>query len=372
VGDNTGALAAHQDAFLAAEAAADDALAARAAAGTAFVLVGWLWRPQDGERWIGIANAIAERVGHDDVVEAEVLHSRIVVMAELGHPEQTLEAHEQEIATLERLYGERSPRLAIAFMNKGISLSYMGKPELGIPALRRGAELFESIGGPDNPQLDLYYANLGTVLQGVGAYDEARETLLRGIAVQGDQPPGGTTVLLYGALAALELETRGPAAALEYVRKGMAVADALGEGGAKNLPVLMFVRGLARARMGDASGSAEDCGRLLSMQEAHGGIDLNASYGPDALRCLGEAELSLHRVSAAIEHLERSVALQHRQDPGDLEEARFALARALRVAHRDGARAEALAQGARNVLRGLHGREKDVAAIDQWLREPAQ
>jgi tetratricopeptide (TPR) repeat protein len=367
LGDNTGALTAFQDAFVAAQAAADDAAAARAAGGTAFELAGWLWKPREGQQWIELATAIAARVGQDYALEADVLHDRIVVTIQLGHPEQALESQDREIASLGRLYGEGSGLLSIAYMNKGVALALMGKPELAMPVFRRAIELFESIGGPDNPQLDLYYGNLGTVLESLRDFDEARKVLLRGLAVQGDQPPGATTVMLLGSLASLELDSEHPAAAIEFVRRGLAAADAIGEGGTQQVPELLYARGMARARLGDAAGAIEDCGRILSMQEAHGGIDVNATYGPDALRCLGEAELSQRRVSLAIEHLERSASLEHRQEPAHLAEARFALARALSEAGRGGARAEALARRARDDLAAMPRREREVAAIDAWL-----
>jgi hypothetical protein len=67
--------------------------------------------------------------------------------------------------------------------------------------------------------------------------------------------------------------------------------------------------------------------------------------------------------------LEQSVSLEHRYAPYELALARFALARALRVADRNPARAEELARGALDTLRSARGEERDVAAIERWLEE---
>src|SRR5262249_23724527 len=145
-------------------------------------------------------------------------------------------------------------------------------------------------------------------------------------------------------------------AALDAVRRGLAAANAIGDGGAKYLPYLLIARGEVRGKMHDPSGEAEDCGRVLAMQEERGMIDANAVYDPDALTCLGEADLPLHRPDAALRHLERSVSLARREDPADLPKAHFVLACALRATGRDAARARVLARTARDELARLPGK----------------
>jgi tetratricopeptide (TPR) repeat protein len=367
LGDNPGGLAANQDAFLAAESAADDALAATAAAGAAFELAAWLGKGREGERWIDIAERIAGRVGHDDGLEATVLHSRAVVTIMAGHPEGTLEAQDREIAILERLYGDKDPRVAIGTMNKGVVLAYMGQAEPAIEAFRRTIEILQEIGGPDNPQSDLPYANMGFPLTQIGRFDEGRAAFERALALQGDRLLGSITVQALAGLSALELQSGNARAAIERARKGLEVADAMGDGGAKDAPILLTVRGMARTETGDAKGATEDCRRALSMQEATGSLDPGAVYGPDSLCCLGEAELALGRTGAALEHLERSVSFERRPDPAEFAKARFTLARALRAAARDPERAMTLARAARGALGPGH--DALIAAIDRWLTE---
>jgi hypothetical protein len=59
----------------------------------------------------------------------------------------------------------------------------------------------------------------------------------------------------------------------------------------------------------------------------------------------------------------------HRQNPYDLPLAQFALARALRVAGQDPARARALAESAREALAQSPGKQKELAAVDAWLSD---
>jgi hypothetical protein len=103
------------------------------------------------------------------------------------------------------------------------------------------------------------------------------------------------------------------------------------------------------------------------MQEASDSLQPGAVYGPDALCCLGEAELALGRTGAALEHLERSLSFERRPDSAELAKARFTLARALRAAGRDPERAMTLVRGARSGLGPGH--DTLTAAIDRWLAE---
>jgi tetratricopeptide (TPR) repeat protein len=285
----------------------------------------------------------------------------------LGHPERALEAQDREIAALRRLYGERSLPLSFAMMNKGVTLTMMSQYELAIPVLHDAIDLLESVGGSGNPQLELFYDNLGSALLQDRRLDEARTAFRHALSVEGDRPPGSLTMDTLGGLATVETLSEHPLAALEYVRKGIQAAEPMGDDGAKYTVLLIEIRGEAHLRMGDAAGAVADCRSAVSMQEAQGLLEPNAIYWPDALRCLGEGELALGHVRTAIEHLERSISLEHRNDLTDLASARFALARALSATGRDPARAAALAQGARATYAGRARFETEVAAIDRWL-----
>jgi hypothetical protein len=70
--------------------------------------------------------------------------------------------------------------------------------------------------------------------------------------------------------------------------------------------------------------------------------------------------------------LEESVKLEARTDAEALPRARFALAKTLRTAGRDAARARRLAENAREDLRKVAGKERDIAQIDGWIEGQVQ
>jgi tetratricopeptide (TPR) repeat protein len=365
-GDNRGAFPVYQDALRAAERAGDDLLAARAAARAAFLLSGWLNKPQEGEQWIDLADAIAERAGRNDAIDVDILASRIVVKAMLGHPEQAIALHDKEIAARVRLYGERDPRVATAITNRGVTRQYLGQSDLALEDFRRGTDLLESLSGAANPHLALGYSNLSDMLNTLGRAEEARTAAQHALDLQAGERPGGVTVLIYSGIAAAEIQLGHLDAALLAANKGLAAADEIGENG-RNKWLLLTLRADARGKAGDLAGELEDCSEVLALQKARGPLTSDSPYGPDALTCLGETELALHRVEPAISYLEQSVALEHRGEPWELPTARFALARALRVAGRQPARAEELARNALDALRPLRGQEPQVATIERWL-----
>jgi tetratricopeptide (TPR) repeat protein len=365
-----GALPVLEAAVQAAERAADDSLAARAAGFTGFVLGGWLGKPQEGRQWVELAEAIAERAGHDAAVDAAVVQARTVITAMLGHPDEAIALHDREIALFEKAYGERDPRVAMAIMNRGVTLATLGRPDRALPDLERSIALLVAATGPSNPHLDLPYNNLGAALSFLGRPEEARAAQEHALALQAGRPPGGLTVVIFGGLAKEEFLLGNYDAAIRIATRGLELATDAGENMAGKW-FNMMVRADARGKKGDIAGRAEDCRTILAMQKAQGALVPDMLYDPDALACLGEVELASHRVDAALAYLEQSVGFEHRRQPVDLPAARFSLARALRVAGRDPARARDLAQRARDALSRMPAKEREIAEIDRWLEHAA-
>jgi tetratricopeptide (TPR) repeat protein len=351
----------------AAERAADDGLAIRAAAASAFLLSAYLGSPEEGERWTELASTLAERAGHDDATEAVVLHARMAVTSTLGHPEQALPLVDREISLLERIYGD-GPNVAYAVMNRGVTESIVGKWDLAAKDFERAIGLFVAASGPNNPHLDLPYANLALALLDSGRIAEARAAGERALALQAGRPPGTVTVIDYDVLARIALESGNPNRAIELSNTALDRAKAANEHGRYRWAALVS-HATARGEEGDLAGKAEDCTQVLAEQKAQGAVSRDRLYYPDALACLGEAELAAGRVASAVAYLEQSVSLEQRESPRDLPLAKFGLARALRAAGRDPERARALAESARATLGPMPGQEKKLAAIDSWLKE---
>ena len=368
LGNYAQGLASYQDALFAAERASNDSLAARSASQIAFALSGYLERPQEAEGWIHLAQAIAERAGQDEAVEQAVISSRIVVTAMLGHPEKVLDLHDRDIAISQKLYGEADPRLSTAIMNRAVTLNRIGQNDRAVADAQRAIDLLAAATGPSNPHLDLSYITLGNPLIALGRLSEARAALEHALELQAGRPPGTLTVCIFLNLAAIAETSRDLDGTIRTATRGLEIANAIGDDQVFKWS-LMVMRARALGQKGDLKAQAEGCLQALAAQKAHDALTAARLYVPDTFKCLGEVELAMHRPDAAIAYFEQSVALERRPDPSDLPLARFALARALRGAGRDPARARTLAESAKEALSQIVGDHRDVAEIEQWLKE---
>jgi tetratricopeptide (TPR) repeat protein len=361
-------LSSYEESLFAAERAGSDALAARSASMIAFALSAYLERPQEAEGWIQLAQAIADRAGHDEAVEASVISSRIVVTAMLGHPEQVLDLHDREIALTQKLYGAADPRLARAIMNRAVTLNRIGRNDLSVIDAQRAIDLSAASSGPSNPHLDLSYITLGNPLGILGRLKEAQAAFERALELQAGRPPGTLTVCIYLNFAVVAELSGDFDECIRAATRGLEIANAIGDDQVFKWS-LLTTRASALGRKGDLKAQAEGCQQALDAQRARNAVAADRLYEPDSLKCLGEVEMKRHRPEAAIVYFEQSVALERRPDPSELPVARFALARALRAAGRDPARARALAEGAREALNQIVSDHRDVAEIEEWLKE---
>jgi tetratricopeptide (TPR) repeat protein len=367
--DKVGALEASQGAFRAALRAGDDVLAVRAAARVVYILSVWFHKPEEGEQWIALAEAIADRAGHDDVMDAELLTGRTAINDTSGHPERNVELREKQISILKRLYGYRDPRVALAITRLGVTLAQLGQYEASARNSQEGIDLLIATGGTHNPRLAHHYMNQAGALEALGRFEDAKGAYEHGLALLADRPPGPLNVIILGQLATVENELGHPDAAFDVAEKGLEVARAIGETGKFEWHARQ-AHAEARGKKGDFRGQAEECAAIDALQRAAGQVAPNIPYWPDALACLAEAELMTNRTDAALAHLEESIKLESRSDAEALPKARFALAKALRKSGRDAARARGLAETARDDLQKL-AKERDVAEIDKWLEGDA-
>jgi tetratricopeptide (TPR) repeat protein len=369
--DTRGAVEAFQGAFRAALRAADDVVAVRAATSLVYMNCVWLHKVEEGEHWIALAEAIADRGGHTDVIDAHLLSGRTAINDTSGHPERNVELREKHVSILKRLYGDRHPRVAGAITDLGVTVALLGQYEAAVKYFQEGIDRVAASGGSHNPRLALHYLNLAGALAALARFEEAKGAYEKGLALLADHPPGATNIVLLSELAGVENELGHADAALVDAEKALEVARAIGEKGTFEWQA-RFVHAQARGKKSDWRGQAAECAEIVALQRTAGQIAPRLPYAPDALACLAEAELALRKVDAALVHLEESVKLESRSDVEGLPKARFALARALRMAGRDPARARQLAEGARDDLRKLAGKRRDVASIEEWMANELQ
>jgi tetratricopeptide (TPR) repeat protein len=271
---------------------------------------------------------------------------------------------------LERLYGTRHPQVAGAIGNRALAHWSAGRYDRAVDDSRRCIDLLTDVAGLRNPHLDLPYANMGDYLLALARPQEAKVAYERSLSFQAGRPAGVVTIQALAGLAAAENDLGHPDAALDAAARGLSAAEALGQSGMNTWGLLLAI-GRARAAQGDRAAQREQCARILAQQKAQGVLSPDAMYYPDALTCIGESELALGRPDAALAFLEQSIALPRRAELWELPAARFALARALAAAGREPTRARELARAAQDGLRGVPGREQEVATIERWLAQRA-
>jgi serine/threonine protein kinase/tetratricopeptide (TPR) repeat protein len=365
-GDKRASLDLHQSAFRAAERAADDVLAVRAAAGSAVLFAVWLDNQQDSERWIMIAEAIADRAGANNAVRANVLASRIAVNLIYGHVDKNVELQSELIELLERLYGEDDSRVAKAISNRSVTYFRMHKPELALADAKRGAELQSRLVGPNHPLLAAWYSNIGLYLADLNRWDEDKAVLVHALELQAGTAPGGATALIYVNLGEAELELGNVDAAVDILDKGMSLVEQLGLRGYPEF-YIRLTRADALGAKDDFEGKIRDCERVLDLNKAADPNPTTLQFRADALACIGSAELARRLLGPALTHLEESVSVQSKADPSATPKAASALARALFAARREPERACELAERARPELQKHPSQKRELAEVDALL-----
>jgi tetratricopeptide (TPR) repeat protein len=364
-GDKKGAMEDYLHAFGAGQSAADDPMAGRAAARMASVLSNWMGKTEEAERWNYAAEKIASRVGHDDALQVEILNSRAAINNWRGGANENPELHDKIIALTRRLYGDTDLRVAQALAARSLTYEMLSKSERAIEDRRAAIDMITTLTGADNPFLANDYLNLGISFLTLHRYAEAKTAFEHASELQ----EGVTSSLLVNineGLVEAHLRSSPPEVTLAVVDKAIDLARANGDDGMHEWS-LHCQRAEALAQKGDFAGKAEECRKMLAVQEARGKALPTVPYYPDALTCLGEAELALHQTKSGIAHLERSVSMKTRYTANELPRVRFVLAKALRASGRELKRARDLAESAREDLRTAQGCEGEVADIDKWL-----
>ncbi len=368
--DDAAARVAYEEAFAACEAAANDSLAAMAAATVSLELGDTLADARGAERWLAIAKGVREREGRDDRADAEILEAELSLLARTGRADQTLALRARLIELLPRIYGTSHPRLASAIANRANELTLMGRYGPAIDDYRAAIAMQEHLFGPDVPMLSIYYNNLGSALTEAGQYDAARVALDRALALVAPLGPNNThNVLPLVSLAQLDNRVGDHEAALAVAERGIAIVDGGGDSEMGFLPSLLVQQGQARLSRGEAALARASCERARGLEDKQELLapDRIQPAAEDALTCIGEAELALGRVEQAIPPLERSVSMSKREEPADLALARFALARALAGAKRDPDRARELAESALRDLRAAPSMQQHAGEVEAWL-----
>jgi tRNA A-37 threonylcarbamoyl transferase component Bud32/tetratricopeptide (TPR) repeat protein len=369
LGNATEAIGAYLESIGAAESASHDDIAGRSAAMIAFAAKSNLHRDDEARRWLAIARGKLSRLGHDDLLEAAILHTDLLLASGSEPLDRTLPRYERLLLLDERIWGKVSDKAASETNNLAIALAAGGDHARAIDEYQRSLSIKEQLYGPDHPDLSSSLENLAGELCALGRYTEAEVPAGRALALVEKLGREGDLKLAWALLPLAFISGRhGDAGrALALADRALAIAGAHGEDAAGLLADLLVIRGDALLALGRTDEATASCARALARMEHEDRVSPGKLYEPDPLTCLGEADLRRGHSGEAVATLERSVALERRGDQATLSFARFALARALRAAGRDPSRARALAGQARAALEGLPELAPRLAEVDAWL-----
>jgi tetratricopeptide (TPR) repeat protein/predicted Ser/Thr protein kinase len=301
------------------------------------VAVGYVQaRPTEGRWWSRHATAILSilGIGEDDPLRARALATLASVQDGAGELAEAKALGLRALAIYERALGPDHPAVATALNNVAGSYGMMGDYAEAKAMYARALAIRERALGPDHPYVATALSNLGTILQMMGEIEPSRPLFERALAIR-ERVLGREHPDLADPLDGLA-EVQQTAGAYE-------AAKALHE-------------------------------RALAIREAK--LGPVHPYVAVSLVGLAEVALAQGRPLDAIPLAERSVKI--REGVGaveELAEVRFVLARALWDAPdgqgRDRERALALARQAGEVLRGVKGKERELAAIEGFLKANA-
>jgi tetratricopeptide (TPR) repeat protein/tRNA A-37 threonylcarbamoyl transferase component Bud32 len=318
--------------------------------------------------------------------------------------------HVEQALALERdALGDDHERVALLLTWLGIVLEQTGRSEDAVASFEQAIEIHRRALGPHHPDLAGLHNNYAVILFGRQDWPGAQAQLEQAVALQrealGDHPNTaltidnlGSTLVLQGkvkegralieqALAMREktLGAEHPAVAQSLTNLGGTLAEDDDWGGARRLyeralaimekaggpgnqqvVLLLTNLGSLDLREGAAQSGHDRCQQAAAIVEKEGGP--TARDLPDPLMCLGWAQLELEQPQAALESLERALAIRGEGQADYGAMLRLLLSRALVKTSGDAERAAELREEARTRYRKLD--EEPPERVAAWLRDP--
>jgi tetratricopeptide (TPR) repeat protein len=409
-GDSKEAEATLEEAAAVAEAGSHHEVAARAWIDLAYFIGVGEARFDRGERWLRYAAVAIDRLGGNEVLEAErierlgliddglgrpeeamrdferalalfrknlgpadgavakTLDAMAVVEFERGHYDASRELDTRALALDEEVYGRLHPSVALDLNNRANSLWRLDRYDEALVDLHRSLDILERTLGPDHADIFVVLDSLGNVLVSRSSYDEALAVLTRARSVlekagRAALPDYATVLNDLGHLLR-ERGSFGEALALHEQALGVLTA-ALGPA---HPDVAMTHVAIAETWLdqGKFHQALEEARK--AMPDVGGAVGGEASNTAKVLTVLGEATLGLPDVPEARKLLERAIVARERLsgEAADGARVRFALARAL-WSEGEKPRAITLAKEARQTYSERDYFKHKLAVVDGWL-----
>jgi tetratricopeptide (TPR) repeat protein len=161
---------------LAAEASRDDEVRAEDATNLVWVVGYQQGRHGDGERWAKYADAILQRIGGHELLQAWLLNNLGGIYQREGEREAALRVQQQALALKERALGRDHPDVGISEGNLAVALMELGRNQEALEHVDRSLAILENGLGASHPELAIQLNNRGEILDALGRAREARSS----------------------------------------------------------------------------------------------------------------------------------------------------------------------------------------------------
>jgi tetratricopeptide (TPR) repeat protein len=307
-------------------------------------------------------------LGEDHERVALLLTYLGAVLEQSGQSEDAVANFEQAIAIYRRALGPHHPDLSGLHNNYAVIL--FGRQDWpGAQAQLEQAVAIQREALGDHPHTALSLDNLGGVLVLQGKAKEGRAMIEEALAIRektlGPDHPAVAQSLINLASTNVAIDEDWGAARRLYER-ALAILEKTGGPGNPQLAHLFMSLGTLDLQEGKAQSGHDLCQQAAAIFEKEGG--LTASGLPEPLLCLGWAQLELEQPQAALESLERALALRGEGQADYGAMLRLLLSRALVKTGGDAKRAAELRAEARRRYRKLD--EEPPERVAAWMREP--
>jgi len=314
--------------------------------------------------------------GHPEV--GSTLRATGLMLYRLGRMEEARRRFEEALGLQRVALGPDHPEVATIVDNLGTVLYSQGHLDEAVAHHRRSLALRERALGPASLPVADSLNNLGNALDNSGHYAEALASYRRSLDIRrrllGEHHVAVAASL--GNMGTVLINQRRLPEAFEYHKQALAILErTVGRDHPKAATTLHNLASnlLQQGRFREALPWAEES--LAVVEKAQGP---DHPYVAEELVALADVERRLGRTRQVIPRLERALAiLEKESEPWSLARARFALAQALweaaddQIDRRDRPRALRLAEGARELFRGmgeLAGQDRvALAEIEAWL-----
>jgi serine/threonine protein kinase/tetratricopeptide (TPR) repeat protein len=177
--DTKAAEQALTEAFWAADASRHDEVRAEAAANLVYVVGYQEGNVAGAQRWSTIAEAVLQRLGGHELLQAWLLNNLGCVYDLQGEKEAQLKAHEKALALKEKALGREHPDVGLSEGNVSIALSLLGRNQEALTHVDRSIAILETGLGSGHPDLATQLSNRGEILNNLGRSHEARQSFER-------------------------------------------------------------------------------------------------------------------------------------------------------------------------------------------------